>query len=441
MKRTLSCGIALLWAAIPLRATLVSFTPLSETAKAPVLVTGQVIAVEKSEPAAKESVELHYETWWMTVEIRVLRSNPPIALDRIRLRFLQYAPNQGFASPIPLPGIETGQTLVFPLRGNEDPFQPWRLVADKGMTLTLPAHDELEESAPPANARAFLLRELANAIAHGTRSEIFAMSGYLQWQHPSIALELLSSIESQVGDDRDRWADIATGIIAGTGVPRPTFAELRSSQADTPPWAPIVRTALLKLGASPETDILLIQKLLANAPINAWGSAGVLIEFGDNPVLIESLRKALRDDVSGSCEIASALAHIGHTAVLDDALPRAVRVLSQPVRTPELQGAASLLRDFGSDAQLQQLAALARKYETADRDFYSSLWQFSVDNEHPPRNARVLEVALGDREPIKGINGMRVCDFAVGILARAVGEKFKDVTAARAWLDAHHIPR
>jgi hypothetical protein len=53
MGRTLSCAFTILAVVIPLRATLVSITPLSETAKAPVLVTGQVIAVGKSELAAK----------------------------------------------------------------------------------------------------------------------------------------------------------------------------------------------------------------------------------------------------------------------------------------------------------------------------------------------------------------------------------------------------
>jgi hypothetical protein len=409
MGRTLSCAFTILAVVIPLRATLVSITPLSETAKAPVLVTGQVIAVGKSELAAKGSQDSHNETWWMTAEIRVLRSNPWIAQDRIRLRFLEYAPNQGFIDPVPLPWIKTGQTLIFPLRENEDPSQPWRLVTDQGATdMTLPAHDELGDSAPPATAQAFLLRELANVIAQGTHSEIFAMPRYLQSQHPSIAPELLPLIEREVDEDRDRWADIAAGIVAGTGTPRPTFAQLRINQTDAYPWAPIARTALLKLGDSPDTDILLIQKLMADAPINAWGSAGVLVEFGDHPVLIESLRKALRDDVSGACEIASVLAHNRHTAVLDDALPRALRVLSQPVHTVDVQGAAALLRDFGSDPQLQQLAALVRKYQTTDRDFYNSLWQYSLDGEPPPLNARVLDVVLSDREPVQGIAGMRV---------------------------------
>ena len=37
--------------------------------------------------------------------------------------------------------------------------------------------------------------------------------------------------------------------------------------------------------------------------------------------------------------------------------------------------------------------------------------------------------------------GMPACDFGLGVLERATGEHFRSVAAARAWLDARHIPR
>ncbi len=97
-------------------------------------------------------------------------------------------------------------------------------------------------------------------------------------------------------------------------------------------------------------------------PVNAWGAASSLIEYGDNPVTTETLRKALNDDVPGSSYIAWTLAHNGHKAVLPEALARALRVVD---RSPagdytDLQGAAALLRDFGNDQQLRQLAAWSR---------------------------------------------------------------------------------
>src|SRR5262249_26291295 len=139
--------------------------------------------------------------------------------------------------------------------------------------------------------------------------------------------------------------------------------------------------------------------------------------------------------------------HNGHRAILDDALSRAIRVCGRPRSNgTDLQGAAALLRDFGSDPRLDQLAALVRKYQTEDRTFYNVLWQHSTEPDNP-REARVLSVVLNDRTPLN--DEMRVCDFALGVLERATRQNFHDqalskddaILRARAWLDAHHIPR
>jgi hypothetical protein len=139
-------------------------------------------------------------------------------------------------------------------------------------------------------------------------------------------------------------------------------------------------------------------------------------------VTTETLRRALRDDLNGSSYIAWTFAHIGHQAVLNEALVRALKVADRPSGDlTDLQGAAMLLRDFGSDQQLDQLAGLVRKYQTQDREFYSPLWQWSTESDNP-RAARVLAVVLRDRNPIS--KEMRVCDFAVGVLERATGQHF-----------------
>lgn len=162
----------------------------------------------------------------------------------------------------------------------------------------------------------------------------------------------------------------------------------------------------------------------------------------------ETLRQALKDDVDGSSYIAWTLARNGHKAALQEALARALRVCDRPnADLTDLQGAAALLRDFGNDRQLQQLAALVRKYQTLDRRFYSVLWQYSTESGNP-REARVLAVVMGDRQIAFGET--RVCDFAVGVLERATGEHFgaggktiaeRDaaVSRARSWLDSHPL--
>ena len=432
-------------------ATITTVWQLSDLEKADVLVVGQVLSIEKSERAAQESEALHYEVWRMTANIHVLRSfktGEPLSLDRIQLSFLQYAPTQTGFGPPSLPEIEPGATLCLPLQKNDDPSQPWKLLDKMGHDLTIPVTTDLPDSVPPpSNAHEFLLGELANVIVRGNRREVLDAGRYLRTEPGNTARELLPLVESQVAkDDQDRWLDIATGLVTGGGTPRPTFAELRDPNAKID-WALIARTATQRLGDPAEADTRIIEKLLADAPINAWGAAMSLIEFGDHPVLIERLRQAVRNDVEGTSYIAWTLARNGHRAFLDDALARALRVCGRPGSNyTDLQGAAALLRDFGSDRQLDQLASLVRKYQTEDRTFYSVLWQYSTESDNP-REVRVLSVVLNDRTQSHG--ELRVCDFALGLLERATGEHFSAgtfskhaaIARARVWLDAHHIPR
>ncbi|HLG96086.1 MAG TPA: hypothetical protein VKX49_07220 [Bryobacteraceae bacterium] len=451
-------AIAALAITIPARSGFMKFWQLPETEKAPILVTGEVISVRQDGSAPERSAASNHDVRRMTAEVRVLRSRVPPALQipqQIQVQFFEYAPplQMSNGSPPPLANLKPGEVAILPLSLNEDASQPWKLLADEGVNATVPARAELPESDPvPTTARMFILRELANALAHGTPSEVFAACRYIETQQTGVAGGLIPVIEPEIGDNRDRWAEIATSAMASTGVPRPTFADLFAPET-TPTRRPgsqallLVQTALRHLQPSLETDALLIETMIEDAPVHAWGSANSLLEFADDPILTNTLRRALKENASGTSYIAWTLAHNGHKAVLDDALDRALRVCDQPTsdRT-DLEGAAALLRDFGSDRQLDRLAALVRKYQTFDRDFYSVLWQYSAEASSP-REVRVLSVVLNDREPL--FNGMRVCDFAVGILERAIGEDFHSqskssddtVARARAWLDAHGIRR
>jgi hypothetical protein len=179
---------------------------------------------------------------------------------------------------------------------------------------------------------------------------------------------------------------------------------------------------LQKLKASPDTENLLIEKWIEEAPLHAWGSANSLLEFGDNPLTTELLRQALGNDVSGSSYVAWILVRNGHQTTLPEALTRALKLVDRPSADyNDLQGAAALLRDFGSDRELRQLAAVVRKYQTQDKTFYSVLWQYATEAGNP-REARVLGVVLQDRRILYG--EMRYCDFALGVLEKAVGQSF-----------------
>jgi hypothetical protein len=384
-----------------------------------------------------------------------MRSGKPLEAERLRVNFLQYGPDltatNGF--PPPLPNFETGKAIILPLAENAgSATQSWKLIADEGTNAILPARAEMPDTGPPpTTARAFILREMSNALARGTPAEVFAESSYLSTQDQNLTPELMPLLDAAIGNSREHWAEVGTSLIAATGIPRPTISELMTrNDLEKQPGRDVVFTAqaaLRKLKPSAETDSLLIKTLVADAPVHAWGSTQSLLEYGENPVLTETLRQALKDGTAGSSYIAYILARNDHKAVLADALPQALRVCDRPgADFSDLQGAAAMLRDYGSDRQLDQLAALVRKYQTSNRQFYRVLWQYSTESDNP-REARVLSVVLNDREVLH--DGLRVCDFAIGVLERATKQNFTTgatsrddaLVRARAWLDAHGIPR
>ncbi|PYT22457.1 MAG: hypothetical protein DMG57_35210 [Acidobacteria bacterium] len=409
---------------------------MKETATAPVIVVGRVLAVQKKERVPDGSLpwkatdgpwrerlwrqkplfdrflvsnDLHPGSWRgetlaMTAEIQVLRSctgsGEPIAVNRLQMHFLAYGPSVTRtvnSYPPPLPHLETGQVLIFPFQENKNSASDlWQLTADSGADLTIPARAETTDSGPaPATARAFLVHEIANSLSQGTPREVSAVAGYLAGQYEDLTGELMPLLEHAIGDERPQWAEVATNLLAAQGIPRPGVADLLSAKAEPRDWPGrqslfLAQAALQKLKASPETDTLLIKTWIAEAPLHAWGSANSLLEYADNPVTTETLRQALQNDVAGSSYIAWTLANTGHRATLSEALARALKVADRPdTDLTDLQGAAALLRDHGSDQQLKQLAGLVRKYQTADRNFYHVLWQYATES-GSPREARVL---------------------------------------------------
>ena len=85
-----------------------------------------------------------------------------------------------------------------------------------------------------------------------------------------------------------------------------------------------------------------------------------------------------------------------------------------------------------------------RKYQIANQKFYQVLWQYATESGNP-REARVLAVVLRDRRIV--FDETRYCDFAVGVLEKAVGEQFGSggktikerddaISRALAWLES-----
>jgi hypothetical protein len=404
-----------------------------ESAAAPVIVTARVVSVEKHERVPDGALPWKDETWEMTADVEVLRAFPDpesqLAGSRFRVRYLIYGPSVTFfmnGQPPPLPRFEPGQVMTLPLQANANPLsEPYRLLGDHGVDLTIPAVAGMKDTGdPPASGRAFVMREISNSLATGSPRDVDAAGSYLASQTGDLSPDLMPLLSAAIGEDRERWAEVATATFRADVTPRSGVVELMAGKTPARQAQLLARAALEQLKASPETDALLIRTWIANAPVNASSSANALIEFADNPVTAETLRKALNDDVAGSSYIAWIQAQNGHKAVVPEALARALRVVD---RTPaanynDLQGAAALLREFGNDQQLRQLAGIVAKYQVRDRGYYSILWQYATEAGNP-REARVLAVVLRDRNPVPR-SDFRVCDFAVGELERAVGQKF-----------------
>jgi hypothetical protein len=436
MAQKIIFPMLLLLAATGAEAGFLKTWQLKETAEAPVLVVGRVIGVQKVERVPNESLTWKAETWSMTAEFQVLRSYPAsretFTADRIQVHFLAYGPSvtqftNGY--PPPLPQLEARRVVILPLKENKHPASElWQLTADSGVDVTIPARAEMTASGPPpGTARAFLDREIANALSLGSSREVTAVAGYLAHQSEDLTGELMPLLGPLIGDDRERWAQVAANLLAAQGIPRPSVADLQAAKVERKAWPGresffLAEAALQKLKASPETDTLLIRTWIEEAPLHSWGSANSLLEYGDNPITTETLRQALRDDLEGSSYIAWTLVRNGHQATLRDALAQALRVADRPGSDyNDLQGAAALLRDYGSDQELKQLAGLVRKYQTQDEEFYRRLWQFATYDGNS-REARVLAVVLRDRRIAFG--EMRYCDLAVGVLEKAVGQTF-----------------
>jgi hypothetical protein len=461
------CGSVFLILLLPpgLHAGLVKQWQISEIAAAPVLVTGRILSVHRNERVPEDRLPWKAETWAMTADVEVLRwftaSGMPLSPQQIEVRFYAYGPNVTqftAGDPPELPNLKSGDVRILPLRENSQPVsEPWQLMADSGVGLAIPVRADVPgDPSPSPSARTFLIHQFADTLSRGTPGEITALSGYLLWQTEDLSGDLMPLVEPGVGDDRQQWAEIAAGLDAAMGIPRPAMTELFSAKSAVAGPAgpyrgilPILQAALRKLRLSPATDELLIRTWIANAPLNSWGSANSLVEYADNPETTGTLRQALRNDLRGSSYIALVLVNHGNKAILADAVARAFRVLDDPAGfgsdLTEVQGAAALLRDHGSDRGLERLAAIVRKYQAIDEKYYRVLWQDATHSENP-REVPVLAVVLADRRI--ALRSVRYCDLALEEFDRLTKQQFdiedasipeRDAAIARAlaWIHAH----
>lgn len=313
---------------------------LSAVASAPVLVTGRVVSVEmQNGPHFTGNPKRSAPEQKMTAEIEVLRftQKPDIPgsapAEHLRLRFVgRDGPDFGPCGR-ELPVIQPGQVLLLPLRTNAGGgAEPWRLIGAEGEGMTLRVTAEMRE--PPLaspDGRLFLIRELVNSFhGHDPLAKVGAASR-IAIEDAYLEPDLSTRIRHSLGENRTLWAELLGSILIAYPSGPLTLAEVRSGAAHVP-WKrfqgfPLAQLALTHLpGAASET---LVWRALwsslpgladqpyhplfsynASSPLHA--AANYLLRDRDNPVFLNAMKTALREDRPGSSYLASRLIAEGH---------------------------------------------------------------------------------------------------------------------------------
>jgi hypothetical protein len=282
---------------------------------------------------------------------------------------------------------------------------------------------------------------------------VFDLAEYLADQARDLAPELMPLLTDRIANNRLRWAEIGANLVAAQWVALPDIAQMLAGEVDRrdPKFSQrihLTAEVLSRLGPGADSEALLIQAWVDDAPAHAERTGWALRNFAEHPLTIRLLREALQRDLEGTTKVAFILASAGHPAFLPNALSSALRVVDQEdARDTELQNALELLERHGTDADWRKLAALVRKYQSTDEIRYRILWHGSTFPESV-RGARVLAVVMKDTRTTD--HGERYCDQALERLERSMKRHFgpggptlaardESITRALAWLRARGL--
>jgi len=423
---------------------------LAQLVKEPDLVVGRVITVQRDAPLPGPLPGVI----GATAEVEVLRrfafneTQTPEPGRRLQLRFSTYG-GGGLVNGPMLVALEPGKVYVLPIRPQTE-SGTWRLWVENGYSVVIPVRGTLPGSEPTASTGLEVaLSEIANSLARGTPSDIAGTADYVGFQ-ANLTEELMPLLESSVGNDQNRWLEIAAGLLTG---PRAGSVSISEAWPGTAPAKSLIQAVLGKVPRSPTTESMLITRILNAEPTQLSGPAMVLPQFKDSPTTIEGVRDALRRDADGSAFMAMHLVRSGQAAVVDDALARSLRVVNRPRDFPsDVMASIILLVNYGSESQLDDFSALIRRHRTANPESYNLLSRY-IGGLGNPREGRILAPFLMDSRTLDD-GHTRYSDSAVWRLQEATKDNFgaesarggtieeRDAAVARAiaWLDAHGIP-
>jgi hypothetical protein len=181
----------------------------------------------------------------------------------------------------------------------------------------------------------------------------------------------------------------------------------------------IASWALIK-GATRNYPDRLVSALVAR------GFYEYLQEFRDSPVFEAALTRAMRRRDPESMLLAWNFIRSGKTSFLPVALEWAAELARKPASVAQeersrLIAACKLIIDYGSESQLDAVAASLRDFQTSDEAQHRSLWQ-AIDGSENKRALRLDAIVITDRRMLN--RDVRYCDAAAGDISRLSGEIF-----------------
>jgi len=400
---------------------------LKEIADAPVLLVGRVVSLDPElGPHLWGNPKTSAPEKEMTAEVEVLRFyQRPAAADAVpgehlKIRFIGVDGPVFSFTPRDLPALEPGQVLLLPLRNKpRESSEPWQLVGEEGYGLTTRVAASMAEPALTSNdPRAFVIREVVNSLSHGDPIAILTAASLVARQAGYLEPELTSQLQSSIGSNSARWAQVLGNLLLNSRNVSLTVADVRAGKAEPDEKAaepapltekaakraklqaeirargpnfkvlPLAQVALSNLPDAAHAETQVWQALLADVPAfadepryplfsgNSSEALGYtlnyLARYRDDPAFINAVRTALREDRSGSLAIAGNMIGEGQKACLPDALARAMKVISRPTAS-DVFFAIMLVLTQGSDEQRRQYVAVAQEFKNTNPDYAAFL--------------------------------------------------------------------
>ena len=221
------------------------------------------------------------------------------------------------------------------------------------------------------------------------------------------------------GVDGERWTLIATSLVSVLGVPRPRIADFSDSKYGTnlESWkGSLVEASVQKAMSFSEGKENLIHQTLDISDLAAWGAGVTLQEFAQEASLVRELDLMLKSRRPGALYIAYDMLKAGQNKIRAAAMAAALAYVNDPSKNhSEIQAACQVIRDFGTEAQFNQLVRAIRKYQYEEPKHYDELWRNTIWSDND-RERTVLEILLADQRMYDA--SQRYSDIARNELAR-----------------------